>query len=208
MIEISKRIKERRVALGMTKTDIALYVGCSVTMVSKWEDGVGIGLHYAAKLAEKLEVSLSWLHYGGDEINSNSIQRKIPIVGTTQAGPNKEWEELGYVSEGLDEYIDFPTTRKSIYALKVSGESMSPRILPGEAVLVDPDRTVTIGEQVIVRLKDGSVMVKTLAMTQPSTFVLDSYNQGYQRIIVERDEINLIHPVVAVVRSNLIKQRV
>ena len=62
MNELSDRIKKRREELKLSKTEIAKAANSSVTMVSKWEAGMGMGFDYAARIAEKLNVSLEWLY--------------------------------------------------------------------------------------------------------------------------------------------------
>ena len=57
---------------------------------------MGMGFDYAARIAEKLDVSLEWLYYGGEIVGEAPTSNRIPIVGNTQAGPNKEWFDLGF----------------------------------------------------------------------------------------------------------------
>ncbi|PSW48367.1 helix-turn-helix transcriptional regulator [Photobacterium leiognathi subsp. mandapamensis] len=203
---MSDRIKQRREELKLSKTEVAKAANSSVTMVSKWEAGMGMGFDYAARVAEKLNVSLEWLYYGGEEIGlACSPSAHIPIVGNTQAGPDRAWLDLGYPAGYSDEYVDFPTKARNVYALKVVGNSMSPRILEGEAVLVDPESEPATGEEVVVRLTTGAVMVKTLAAIRDEKIFLDSYNHGYERMVFPLDEVEFMHPVIGVARSSRIK---
>lgn len=199
------RIKLRREELGLSKTELAKAAGSSITMVSKWEAGMTMGIEYAAKICEKLEVSLIWLYYGGMNSAATCVSIKIPIVGNTQAGPDKEWLNLDYPVGYGDGYIDFPAKGRNVYALKVIGDSMSPRILEGEAVIVDPDSEPATGEEVIVILNNGDVMVKTLAAIRDGKIFLDSFNNGYSRMIFELRDVASIHPVIGVARSSKIK---
>ncbi|HCE1635766.1 TPA: helix-turn-helix transcriptional regulator [Vibrio parahaemolyticus] len=205
MNEIGNRLKERRIELKLSKSELARAAQSSVTMVSKWESGMGMGFDYAARIAEKLDVSLEWLYYGGEIVGEAPTSNRIPIVGNTQAGPNKEWFDLGFPVGFSDEYVDFPARGKHVYALKVIGDSMTPRILEGEAVLVDPESEPATGEEVVVKIKDGDVMVKTLAALRDGIVFLDSYNQGYKRMTFPLKEVEFIHPVVGVARSSRIK---
>ncbi|MCL9783638.1 helix-turn-helix domain-containing protein [Vibrio sp. S4M6] len=199
------RIKMRREELKLSKTELAQAAECSITMVSKWEKGMTMGIEFAARLCEKLDVSLNWLYYGIGDSSSNCVTTKIPIVGNTQAGPDKEWFNLDYPSGFGDSYIDFPAEGRNVYALKVVGDSMSPRILEGEAVIVDPESEPATGEEVIVRLQDGDVMVKTLAAMRDGQIFLDSFNNGYSRMTFPLSDVATIHPVIGVARSSKIK---
>ncbi len=164
-----------------------------------------MGIEYAAKICEKLDISLIWLYYGGSNSSASCVTTKIPIVGNTQAGPDKEWFNLDFPVGFGDSYIDFPAKGRNVYALKVVGDSMAPRILEGEAVIVDPDSEPATGEEVIVRLENGDVMVKTLAAIRNGQIFLDSFNNGYSRMTFPLSEVSCIHPVIGVARSSKIK---
>lgn len=164
-----------------------------------------MGIEYAAKICEKLDISLIWLYYGGMNSNATCVTTRIPIVGNTQAGPDKEWFNLGFPDGFGDGYIDFPAKGRNVYALKVIGDSMAPRILEGEAVIVDPDSEPATGEEVIVRLESGDVMVKTLAAIRDNQIFLDSFNNGYSRMTFPLSEVSMIHPVIGVARSSKIR---
>jgi len=204
MNNISVRLKKRREELGLSKTAIAKAADCSVTMVAKWESGVGMGLEYAARVSKKLNVSLEWLYSGEGFVGEITNDNRIPIVGNTQAGPNKEWFDFGYEPGLSDEYVNFPCSSKRLYALKVIGDSMTPRILEGEAVIIDPDSKPATGEEVVIRMEDGSVMVKTLAAIRDGKVFLDSYNQVYSRIVYEMKNVKFMHSVIGVARSSRI----
>lgn len=199
---MNERIKDCRKKLGLSKTQLAKAIGISTPAFMKWEDGTttAIGLPHAAKLCEIFDVSLNWLWYG---VDSNDI-RRIPIVGSTQAGPDKEWFNLDYPLGYSDEYVDFPAKNELVYALRVVGDSMASRIVEGEAVIVDPKSEPETGEEVIVILANGDVMIKILAKIKNGTIFLDSYNNGYSRITISLEKVQAIHPVIGVARSSKI----
>lgn len=204
MKNISDRIHHLRKAAGMTQEQVADMTGVSKVTISKWERGMELSLSNAASLCRALGVSLDDLFYGetlGDSVSC----RQIPIVGTTQAGPSREWFDLGFPAGWSDEYVDFPAKSPNTYALRVVGDSMAPRILEGEAVLIDPNIEPVTGEEVVVKLTTGDVMVKTLAAVRDGLVFLDSYNNGYARIVKPTSEIKFMHSVIGVARSSRIK---
>lgn len=204
MQNISERIHRLRKAAGLTQEQVADAVGVTKVTISKWERGMELSLSNAAKLCRALGVSIDDLLYGEDLGHAVACSR-IPIVGTTQAGPSKEWFDLGFPVGWSDEYVDFPSKAPNTYALKVVGDSMAPRILEGEAVLVDPNIEPVTGEEVVVKLSTGEVMVKTLAAVRNGQVYLDSYNNGYARIVKPSGEIKFMHSVIGVARSSRIK---
>lgn len=211
MSRLGNRIKEYRKQAGLKQSDVAKAVGVSIASISKWEGGMELSFNNAASLARCLSISLDDLHYGGNLINEEAATyttSRIPIVGTTQAGPNKEWFDLGYPCGWSDEYIDYPAKSQNVYALKVAGNSMAPRILEGEAVVINPNSKPAFGEEVVVKCTSGEVMVKVLVNIQNDDVILDSYNTGFDRIIRKKRDIEFIHPVISVARMSSIKQNI
>ncbi len=131
----------------------------------------------------------------------------VPVVGTTEAGPDREWFELGYPPGYGEDYIDVPAKDPCAYALRISGNSMEPRMHEGELVLVYPSWDAQPGDEVVVRMKHGEVMVKRLAYIRGDRIGLDSVSDGYGRIERKREEIEFMHPVVGVIRPTAVRRR-
>ncbi len=82
------------------------------------------------------------------------------------------------------------------YALRVRGESMSPRYLPGEFVGVDPCAEVLPSDEVIVQLEDGRRMIKRLLWIRDDQACFESVNKDHPNIIIDCDEIQVMHLVL------------
>lgn len=82
------------------------------------------------------------------------------------------------------------------YALRVRGESMSPRYLPGEFVGVDPCADVFPSDEVIVLLEDGRRMIKRLLWKRDDQACFESVNKDFPNIIVDLEEITGLHLVL------------
>lgn len=63
--EIGARFREARGALGMTMRQVADVSGLSCGFICQVENGTGISLDYAVKLAAIYGVPLNWLATGG-----------------------------------------------------------------------------------------------------------------------------------------------
>lgn len=195
-------IKARRLELKKTTRELGALIGTTGSAVSNIENhGVIPNLGIAYKLAAALDRPTDWVLTGRFDNNSS----KIPIVGNTQAGPDKEWTEIDI--GGCYEYVNFPIQSNKYYALKVVGDSMSPRVLEGEVVIVDPVSIPQTGEDVVVKMLDGETMIKTLASIRDNKVFLDSTNSSYKRIIKDKDELLYMHAVVAVARSVMITHK-
>jgi len=202
MILIMKQgewIKARRIELKKTTRELGAMIGTTGSAVSNIENhGVIPNLGIAYKLAAALDRPTDWILTG----QYNDQTSRIPIIGNTQAGPDKEWSELGI--GGCYEYVNFPIQSNKYYALRVIGDSMSPRVLEGEVVIVDPFISPQTGEDVVVKTQDGETMIKTLASIREDQIFLDSTNTSYKRIIKNKQDILYMHSVVAVARSVMV----
>lgn len=195
-------IKARRIELKKTTRELGALIGTTGSAVSNIENhGVIPNLDTAYKLAAALDRPTDWVLTGRFDNNSS----KIPIVGNTQGGPDKEWNEIDI--GGCYEYVNFPIQSNKYYALKVVGDSMSPRVLEGEVVIVDPVSIPQTGEDVVVKMRDGETMIKTLASIRDNQIFLDSTNSSYKRIIKCKTELLYMHAVVAVARSVMIRHK-
>lgn len=132
---------------------------------------------------------------------------EVPLVGTTQAGPDRQWLEEGYPVGYGDQYLDVPAKDPCAYALRVRGASMDPAIKEGKVLLVYPLQEPIPDDDVVVATTDGDVMVKKLAYQRAGEVALDSINNGYPRIVLNVDEIEYIHVVIGVMNASAIRQR-
>lgn len=71
-----------------------------------------------------------------------------------------------------------------MYALEVSGDSMEPLYREGDRVVVAPGEMVRRGDRVVVRTRNGEVMIKLLARQTARTIELHSINPAYPPRIV------------------------
>lgn len=192
-------IKARRIELKKTTRELGAIIGTTGSAVSNIENhGVIPNLGIAFKLAAALDRPTDWVLTG----KYDEKPFRIPIIGNTQGGPDKEWNEIDL--GGCYEYVNFPIQSNKYYALKVVGDSMSPRVLEGEVVIVDPFVSPQTGEDVVVKMQNGETMIKTLASIREDKVFLDSTNLSYKRIIKDKKDLLYMHAVVAVARSVMI----
>lgn len=60
------------------------------------------------------------------------------------------------------EFIDYPLTHASTYAIQVRGNALRPRARPGEFLIVDPVKKISPGDDVILQLINGTRLIRTL----------------------------------------------
>jgi len=121
--------------------------------------------------------------------------KRIPVVGSAQLGDNGHFVELEYPVGYGDGWVDVLSTDPNAYALRCRGDSMRPRIRDGEYIVAEPNREVAPGDQVVVKARDGRVMVKTYLYRRDGRIHLQSVNESHPSIVLLPDEVEAMHCV-------------
>ena len=108
------------------------------------------------------------------------ITQAVPLIGFAEAGSRGYFDDGGFpVGKGWDE-IAFPSVNdEHAYALEISGDSMKPAYRKGDIILVSPEAPVRKGDRVVVKTKNGEVMVKELKRKTSKTLELVSLNREH-----------------------------
>lgn len=137
------------------------------------------------------------LSYAGRPRNS----ARVPVVGTAKLGADGFYVELESPTGFGDGYVEHYSADANAYGVRVKGDSMHPAIKHGQVVVVEPNGQLVPGENVLVALRDGRKMVKELVTGRPDSITLVSVNGG-DRITIQREEVEFIHAVAAVVSAS------
>ena len=94
------------------------------------------------------------LPYGGKAEASNVIPapigtRRVPLISYVQAGCWTEASDAATVGEGFEYLLTDLELSGSAFALEIQGESMLPRFVPGDRVIVDPEVCPQPGDFVV-----------------------------------------------------------
>jgi phage repressor protein C with HTH and peptisase S24 domain len=123
------------------------------------------------------------------------VAHAVPLIGFAEAGAGGYFDDGGFpVGKGWEE-IAFPSVNdEHAYALKISGDSMKPAYRAGDVIVVSPAAQVRKGDRVVVKTKDGEVMVKELKRKTVKQIELKSLNAEH------RDRTLAMHDVVWIAR--------
>jgi phage repressor protein C with HTH and peptisase S24 domain len=104
----------------------------------------------------------------------------VPLIGFAEAGAGGFFDDGGFpVGKGWDE-IAFPAVSdEHAYALEISGDSMLPAYPRGDVIVVSPAAPVRRGDRVVVKTRDGEVMVKELKRKTAKSIELQSLNAAH-----------------------------
>ena len=164
-------IKEKRLEMGMTMKQLGQKVGVTTATVSRWESGEisTLKAETIRKVADALHVS-PLVFIGEDMATIKTI--KIPVVGRVVAGtPIFAQENI----EGMVEINEDGSTGV-MFALKVIGYSMEPRIQEGDLLIIHKQEDVESGDIAIVMVNGDEATVKQVKK-QTDGIMLIGFNQ-------------------------------
>ena len=196
----SKRLKE---AMGdMSTTELADKIGMSKQAVSTYTTGVRTPKTPTIKaIAQLLNVSEVWLcGYNIEKhitIPSNALPyvrgSKIPIIGTIRAG----YGGIAYEEHNGFSFADVNNPEEYFF-LRVTGDSMEPRIFDGNLALVHKQPDVESGELAAVIINGEEGTIKKI-IKHDGALVLQAFNSAYPPRIISGpslDEIVIVGRVV------------
>jgi phage repressor protein C with HTH and peptisase S24 domain len=106
--------------------------------------------------------------------------QSVPLLGFAQAGAGGYFDDSGFpVGKGWDQ-VGLPAINdEHAYALEISGDQMKPVYRDGDVIVVSPGTAIRRGDRVVVKIRDGEVMVKELKRRTAKALELQSLNPGH-----------------------------
>lgn len=152
----------------------------------------------------------AYLAFRGDD-----RPRNVPVAGTALCADlvfpvDGHTVEIEAMELDLNEVVDYarrPLTldnKRDVYALYFRGLSMSPRYEPGEIAYVDPSRPPSIGDYVVVQLREAdgmdgerihTVVAKRLIRQTVNFLELEQFNPA-TTFRVERTRVARLHRII------------
>lgn len=153
-----------------------------------------------SKILEATGESIESFLAGGTFLHMNDnapINQTVPLLGMARAGAGGFFDSAGFPAGQGWEEIALPTPGEGgIYALEVTGDSMEPLYREGDRIVVSPTEAVRRGDRVVVKTRDGEVMVKILARQTNKQIELHSVNTTYEPRIVELVDVEWIARII------------
>ena len=188
---IGERIKQLREANSLTQEELAKRLETSKQTIYKYENQIitNIPSDKIEILAKIFKVSPIYL-MGWDETNEESPPKKkgvkIPVLGRVAAGVPIEMIEdiLDY-----EEITEDVAKHGEYFALKIQGDSMTPRIWNNDVVIVRQQDDAENGDIVIATINGDDAVCKRLQKYNDG-IALISLNPLYDPIYLKKDEID------------------
>ncbi|MEA2884918.1 MAG: hypothetical protein QOH32_4174 [Bradyrhizobium sp.] len=123
--------------------------------------------------------------------------QSVPLLGLAQAGAGGYFTDGGFpAGKGWDE-VGLPSVNdEHAYALEISGDSMKPAYRDGDIIVVSPGAQIRKGDRVVVKTKDGEVMVKELKRRTSRTLELASLNPNHAERVLPASDVEWIARIV------------
>ena len=175
-------IKELRLSKGITQTELADLCGVHQTAVSQWEKGRTLpDKQTLVKLSDIFDVSVDLLM--GKP--SASKKKLIPVLGYVRAG-----KPIGAYEDVLDyvEISDEMAATGEYFGLRVTGDSMAPKICPDDTVIIHKQDYIENGEIGVVLINDLDATVKKV-IKKGTSLTLVPFNSSYEPMIFTPEEI-------------------
>jgi phage repressor protein C with HTH and peptisase S24 domain len=103
--------------------------------------------------------------------------QSVPLLNFAQAGAGGHFDGSGFpAGKGWDE-VALPSAHdEHAYALEISGDQMKPVYRDGDVIVVSPGTPIRRGDRVVVKTREGEVMIKELKRRTAKTLELQSLN--------------------------------
>lgn len=196
--------KSKRMTLEELAEDINHRYGTKLAKgtISRWENGTDTNMETISMLADYFGLSLNAMLGITSTDGSREVDKFIPIVGTISAG------EPLFADQnilGVAACPPFKTSiNRSLFYLRVQGDSMNKEFDDGSHVLVDRDAEVMSGDIAVVLINGDEATVKKIKFEDnvivliPLSNNYDHYAQKYNMLVTE---VTIIGKVIGAFKS-------
>lgn len=211
---IGERLRTARENKEMDQASLAVKAGIVTRTLQRWEkgeqvpDGVAI-----TRLARATSVQANWLLTGEGEMypvpsrpenvytlpGSNRRRVKtvdLPLISAVPAGKVATLFHPDYV----DDYVTVDDVKDpQAFALKVKGNSMSPRIEDGDVVIVSPQQEARSGDICVARVNGEDTLKKV--KFEGNYIHLIPLNPEFDPVTVKKRDVNFVWKVVKLIKE-------
>lgn len=116
-----------------------------------------------AKILEATGASLAEFVTLIGQDNAGALTHRLPVIGYKQAGHKDFFDDSGHpFGDGWDEVLAPHITDPNAYCLEIAGDAMEPIYRDGDIIILSPAASVRRGDRVVVKAKQGDVVIKQL----------------------------------------------
>jgi hypothetical protein len=194
-IELGQAIEAARLKKGITKKALAEHFGVKPPTIQDWVNRGTISKEklpglwalfanvvgpehwgltaYPGTVSAGLSVMVATESAPPQTLPARSV-RPVYVCGTCQGGMPERIFDDNWLSEAT-EFAEVLSSDDYAFVCRVVGDSMIPKYMPNEYALVEPSSDPDLEDDVLVRLADGSTMLKRL-LSRRGGWRFGSYN--------------------------------
>lgn len=183
------RIKKLRKEKGLTQEELGKYIGVKKAAIMKYEKGNVKNMKRSSieTLSKLFGVTPSYLMcLDKNETSDNLKNKRIPVLGSIPAGVPIE------LIQDIIDYEDISEEMlkggKEYFALKVKGNSMEPKYLNGDTIIVLKQNDCESGQDCIVMVNGDDGTFKRVFKSD-NGITLQPLNNEYMPIFYSNQEV-------------------
>jgi len=198
---VGERIKQRRLAIGMSADDLGASIGKSRATIYRYESGdiENVPTTIIRKMADALQTTVEYL-MGWQGITSTALSADLRSLGFMPPPKTVKKPRLGVIScgepidseENFDGFDNVPENITCDFTLICEGDSMlGARIRDGDVVYIRQQPTVESG-QIAAILIDGTEKLLKRVYIKKDSIVLQAENPAYEPLFFVGEEMNRV----------------
>lgn len=188
---MGERIKQLRRQKGLTQEELGKYIGVKKAAIMKYEKGNVQNMKRSSieTLSKLFDVTPSYLMCLEENENNNDNKlnyKRIPVLGSIPAGVPIE------LIQDIIDYEDISEEMlkggKEYFALKVKGDSMWPKYLDGDTIIILKQEDCESGQDAIVMVNGDDGTFKRVFKSDKG-ITLQPLNNEYMPMFYSNDDI-------------------
>ena len=183
-MEFHENLKKRRLQMGLTQYQLGEKLNLAESTISLYEAGKRFPDKETLKrLSVELQTPISVL------MGENGKKNRIPVLGVVPAG---------IPIEAITDIVDYEDILPSLaatgefFALRIKGDSMSPRICDGDVVIVKKETAVESGDVAIVMVNGNEATCKEVKFTNNGITLIGWNIAAFQPMFFTMEEIETL----------------
>lgn len=202
---IGENIRYLRKQFGISQPELAEKLGYkSFTTIQKWESGISTPpLEVFVRMAELFSTDLDSFARVDLSLRrkTDATHRKrdsVPVYGRIPAGIPVE--EVTDIEEYVSLSESMLSSRLEFFALRLSGNSMSPKYNNNDVVIFEKQSSCESGDECAIRLNGEDVTFKKV-LFEDDKVILKPLNPDYVTIQFNRNRMNSILEIIGIAKE-------
>ncbi|MBQ8002012.1 MAG: helix-turn-helix domain-containing protein [Clostridia bacterium] len=177
-----EKLKNLRKQEHISQQRLADMLGVCQSTVAMWEKGKNSPeFETLISIAKIFSVSCDYLTGTGNEKTAFSI----PVLGYVRAGlPTEAVEDI----MGYEDVVLSENERSEHFALRIKGDSMAPRMMEGDTVIVKKQAEAVSGDICVALVGNADATVKKVIF-RDTGLILMPLNSAYDPLFFTPDEV-------------------